>query len=329
MSDVADPRVCVIGAGHLSTRRIYPYLGAAGAVLAGACDLDPERAERNARRFGGRAYTDWEAMLAHEKPDAVLVCIGPSEHADLAPRILRRGFPVYTEKPPAATAAGALHVARVAHETGLLCTTAFKKRYATTYNRAREWIARFPPEDVYSISVDYACGHMANDSERTDFLLDFGIHWIDLVPYLMGDVRQVWAYQKEGHAYAVGLQFRSGAVGVMNLNDARSFGVPTEEVEISIRGGNAMTIHNSSCWRIVEGEKPCEWREPPTFISAGDSGYETGHLAEIEAFVAAVREGGTTRSTIYESYKSMVLLEATREAAETGRPVDIVCEEIR
>ena len=44
----------------------------------------------------------------------------------------------------------------------------------------------------------------------------------------------------------------------MNLNDGRSFGVPTEEVEISIRGGNFMTIHNSSCWRITEGGKPKE-----------------------------------------------------------------------
>lgn len=25
-----DPRICIIGAGALSTRRIYPYIGAAG-----------------------------------------------------------------------------------------------------------------------------------------------------------------------------------------------------------------------------------------------------------------------------------------------------------
>jgi predicted dehydrogenase len=84
-----------------------------------------------------------------------------------------------------------------------------------------------------------------------------------------------------------------------------------------------MTIHNSSCWRITQGEKPCEWREPPTFISAGDSGYETGHLAEIEEFVAAIREGRSTRSNIFESYKSMVLYEAIRESARTEQIVAV------
>src|SRR5581483_9535467 len=107
---------------------------------------------------------------------------------------------------------------------------------------------------------------------------------------LFGEARQVFAFAKERHAYAVSLRFANGAVGSLNLTDGRSFGVPTEEVEITVRGGNFMTIHNSSCWRITQGEKPCEWREPPTFISAGDSGYETGHLAEIEEFVAAIRE---------------------------------------
>jgi len=76
------------------------------------------------------------------------------------------------------------------------------------------------------------------------------------------------------------------------------------------------------------GGKPTEWREPPTFTSAGDSGHETGHLAELEDFVQAIREGRTTsRSSIFESYKTMVLYEAIAESARTGRPVAIRYEE--
>src|SRR4051794_36645281 len=121
-----DPRLCVVGAGSHATRRIYPYLGAAGAQLVGVCDLDREKAERNARRFGGTPYDALEPMLEAEQPDGVIVCIGPNAHAELAPIVMRRGIPVYTEKPPAATAAAALAVARVSQETGVLCTTAFK-----------------------------------------------------------------------------------------------------------------------------------------------------------------------------------------------------------
>jgi UDP-N-acetylglucosamine 3-dehydrogenase len=318
-----DPRLCIVGAGSLSTRRIYPYIGAAGAQLAGVCDLDREKAERNARRFGGRVYQDLEAMLTAEKPDGVIICIGPEQHAALAPVVMNLGYPVYTEKPPAPSAAKALEVARVSRETGMLCTTAFKKRYAVAYSRAREWIGSFAAEDHLSLSIDYASAQYSNADDRSSFLLDFAIHIIDLTGYLFGDVQQVFAFTRDRHAYAVSLQFASGAVGSLNLNDGRSFAVPTEEVEISVRGGNFMTIHNSSCWRITENGKPCEWREPPTFTSGGDSGNETGHLGELVDFVTAIREGRTTRSSIHESAKSMLLYEAIKESAETGQVVSV------
>ena len=89
-----------------------------------------------------------------------------------------------------------------------------------------------------------------------------------------------------------------------------------------------MTIHNSACWRITENGKPTEWRESPTFTSAGDSGNDTGHLAETVDFLSAVREGRGTRSGIYESYKSMVLYEAIRRSAEREEVVAVEYEDV-
>ena len=324
----SDPRIAIVGAGSLSTRRIYPNIGAAGGELVGVCDLDREKAERNARRFGGRVYRDMERMLEEEDPDGVIICIGPEQHAELAPVVLEKGYPVYTEKPPAPSASAALEVARVTEETGLLCTTAFKKRYSVAYDRATDWLGKFDPSDRYSISIDYASAQYDNESLRTLFLHDFAIHIIDLVGYLFGDVEKVFAFSKGRDAYAVSLKFACGAVGSLNLNCGRSFSVPTEEVEITVRGGNFMTVRNSSCWRITEEGEPAEWHEPPTFTSAGDSGRNTGHLAEIEDFLSAITEGRTTRSNIYESYKSMVLYEAIAQSAETGEPVVVRYQQI-
>jgi predicted dehydrogenase len=314
---VPDPRLCIIGAGRLSTNRIFPYIGAAGAQLVGVCDLDSEKAIRNARRFGGTAYSDYQSMLGEQKPNGVIVCVGPAFHATLATEIMRLGYPVYTEKPPAESAAAALAVARVARETGLLCTTGFKKRYNHSYTRAKEWLGQFPPEDLLSLSIDYCSGYYENKTPLTTFLLDFGIHVIDLTQFLFGDVESVCAFSRDGHAYGVSLRFVNGAVGTLDLNDGRAWDIPTEEVEITIKGGNFMTVHNSSIWRITENLKTIEWREPPTYISRGDSGRETGHLAEIEDFVAALKEKrSATRSSIHQSYKSMVLHDAIKLSAE-------------
>ncbi|HCR17904.1 MAG TPA: hypothetical protein DIU35_10520 [Candidatus Latescibacteria bacterium] len=87
-----------------------------------------------------------------------------------------------------------------------------------------------------------------------------------------------------------------------------------------------MTIHNSSTWRISENGKPCEWREPPTFTISGDSCNDTGHLAEVVNFLAAIQEGRTTSSKIAESYKSMALYEGIRTSAPSGRVVDVMYE---
>jgi len=320
---VSDPRICIVGAGRHATRRIYPYIGAAGGQLVGVCDLDAERARRNARRFGGSPYADVDAMLDAESPDAVMICIGPAAHAELAVKVMRRGLPVYTEKPPAPDAATALQVARMSAETGRLCTTAFKKRYALAYERARQFIESAGSGGLLSLSVLHACGRYDNRTPRSDLLLDFGIHGIDLLGYLGGDVTRVFAFTADFHAYAVSLEFAGGAVGTYSLNDGRSFQVPTEEVEITLSGGSHMTVHNSSQWRVTNEGAPAEWREPPTFVAGGDSGNDTGHLAEIVDFLAAVAEGRTTRSNIYESYKSMVLHDAIRESARTGKVVEV------
>ena len=322
------PRIAIVGAGSLSSRRIYPYIGAAGARLVGVCDLDRGKAQRNATLFGGTPYGDMQTMLDREEPDGVIICIGPEAHAELAPVVLRRGIPVYTEKPPAVTAADALAVARVSRETGVLCTTAFKKRYNRAYNRAKEFIAQFPADDLYSVSVDYAAAQYSHDSPRTSFLLDFAIHMIDLSAYLVGYPTEVFAFSKDLDAYAVAAKYAGGGVGSFSFTSGRSFEIPTEEVEITIRGGNSMTIHNSSCWRIAQGGKTSEWREPPTFTSAGDSGHETGHLAEIEDFARAIREGRSTRSSIFESYRSMVLYEGIAESARSGRVIELRYETV-
>ena len=329
MSFDRDPRICIVGAGALSTRRIYPYIGAAGGQLVGICDLDAAKAERNSRRFGGRVYSDVEQMLKAETPDGVIICVGPRGHAQLAQLVLGLGYPVYTEKPPSANAADALAVARKAKATGLLCVTAFKKRYNEAYTRAKQFIDARPADDLYSLSIDYCSKQYSHETLERTFLFDFCVHVIDLAGFLFGDVAEVFAFNKGKDAYAVSVRFANGAVGSFNFADGRSFQIPTEEVEITARGGNFMTVHNSSVWKITENEKCTEWREPPTFTSSGDSGNDTGHLAEIVDFFSALKEGRkTSRSSIYDSYKTMVVYEAIAQSAEMGAVVKVKYETV-
>ena len=322
---MALPRIAIVGAGGLSTKRIYPNIGAAGAVLAAVCDLDENKAAANAERFGGQAvYTDMDDMLAKEALDGVIVCIGPEAHPVAAEKVMRAGLPVYTEKPPAATAVAARRMVDVSRETGMLCTTAFKKRYANCYRRAKAFIESDAFGEPHMHSMDYTASPYSSDgSPRRSFLLDFCIHGIDLVGFLFGDVDTVWVAAKGQRAFAVSLRFASGAVGTLSLTDQRTGKQPTEEVEITGSDGSFMSIRNSCTYRIFEKGRIADYYEPNFSTSAGEGGAETGHLTEIRAFIEAIAGGPRPPSHIEESYKSMVLYEAIDRAAESGAPVAI------
>ena len=322
---MTDPRVCIVGAGNHSSGFVTPKIGSAGGDLVGVCDLDREKAERNARRWGGTAYTDMETMVDEERPDGVIIVVGAAAYAELAPVVIEREIPVYTEKPPAPTADEALELARMADAADVVYSVGMKQRYATVYDRAKRWIDSFDPSRKYSIALTRGLGDYG---EGGGVLLGSGIHSIDLLQYLFGDVDRVMAFAKGRQAYAVSMQFADGAVGTFEINDGRSFEVPAEEMEITIEGGNFMSIHNSCEYRITEDGEPSEWHEPPMWIAPGDPGHETGLLTELEAFFASIESGESTRSSIYESYKSMELYEAILDAAERGRPVEVTYREL-
>jgi predicted dehydrogenase len=105
-------RLGMIGAGNLASRRLYPVLHTIeNLTLAAVCDLDEAKAKRNAQRFGGeQVFTDHKRMLAEGNLDAVVVCVDPRAHEALAIEVMEAGLPVYTEKPPAVTAAGGFSV---------------------------------------------------------------------------------------------------------------------------------------------------------------------------------------------------------------------------
>ena len=317
-------RLGIIGAGNLSSRRIYPCLHSIDdLLLAAVCDLDEAKAKRNAQKFGGeRVFTDHRRMLAEANLDAVVVCVAPQTHEPLAIEVLQAGLPVYTEKPPAVTAAGARRMLEASRRAGKLCMTAFKKRYAPAYVKAREIVDSADFGAPHLLSIDYASGAYRNDpsNPRSWFLLDFGLHIIDLTRFLFGEVAEVFAWERQQTAYAVSLRFANGAVGTLALTSHRDYPVSTEKVELTGAQSRMISLSNSielTYWQDKEIEA---WHSPSFSTAGGDSLLETGFRPELAAFVAAVRDpqAPAPPSNIASSYRTMLLYEAIKHSAESG-----------
>jgi predicted dehydrogenase len=332
VEDVVSPvRLGVVGAGALSSRRIYPCLHSLPVSLAAVCDLDRARAEQAARWFGGEAvYTDYREMLAGAELDGVIVCVDPAQHHRLALDALRAGLPVYTEKPPAVRAADAFEMLAASRRAGTICMTGFKKRFAPAYQKAKAAIMDAAFGAPTLLSIDYCCGPTyRNDPSdpRSQFLLDFCIHIIDLSRYLFGEVAEVIARAKGEAAYAVTLLFRNGALGTLAMSSQRAWDVSCEKVELTGGPGQFITCSNSV--EMTHYSTPAgggsvqirSWHSPSFSTAGADSLRETGFLGELEEFVACVRDGREPESSISSAAETMRLYEAIGQAAREGRPV--------
>lgn len=313
----------VVGAGALSTRKIYPSLSYINEVsLEAVCDLDEGKARRNADKFGAKmVFTNIHEMLREAELDAVVICIGPEQHAELAPLVMKAGLPVYTEKPPSVNAKGALNVARISQETGKLCMTAFKKRYTPLYVHMKEQMKNTTFGKPSMLVIQRSFSKFANVSPRANFLLDFCIHLTDLSAWLMGMVTAVHALSPEPNTWSIQMIFESGAIGSLSFC-AHTDGVyPDEQVTIYgendamlfVRDGYSLTFAHDRIYHILH---------QINLTTAGQEGLtESGFLPEIQAFIKAVHTGDQSgiRSDIVSSYRSMLIHDSIIESARTGK----------
>ncbi len=316
-------RIATIGAGGLSSSRIYPCFHKLPIELVAVCDLDEEKAKRNAEVFGGKkVYTDYQKMLSDETLDAIIVCVGPEAHAKLAVEIMEHGLPVYTEKPPAPDAKEAAEVAKVSRKTGKICMTAFKKRFAPVYRRAKEIIEDESFGRPALLSVDYSSGPYNCDPSLgySPFLTDFTVHIIDITRYLFGEVDELFAYMQGYGTFSVTMKHIKGGLTNLALTCHRSWAIPTEQIEITGEEREFVRISNSTVLSYWSKDSLVEGMEPNFSISRGDSLVETGFLGELQEFVAAVKEDRQPESNIESSARTMLLHDNIMAAAESSEP---------
>jgi predicted dehydrogenase len=143
----------VIGAHAWAEKAHLPgYAGYARANVTAVCDVDRERAERMAERFGiPRVYTDHRELLADDAVAMVDVCTPTHTHAALSTDALLAGKHVLCEKPLAERARDAFALARLAHDRSLRTKLGFTFRYSPAIRQIHAWIADGTLGEIFHI----------------------------------------------------------------------------------------------------------------------------------------------------------------------------------
>lgn len=218
--------LCVVGCGSLSKRMHGPsYRQYADrhpdVVLAACCDLDPARAEAYRQAFGfARAYSDFRAMLAAERPAAVCLMAPVEATCALGCAILELGYPLLLEKPPGLDGDECRRLIAAAAKAGVPNQVAFNRRYCPLVAELKTRLEAFPPEAIHDLRYDFLrIGRKDPDFSTT------AIHGIDTVRFLAGaDYRRVRFTYRELPELGPGVanlfleaEFASGATAHLNF----------------------------------------------------------------------------------------------------------------
>jgi len=308
-----DLRVGFLGAGGFATHTIYPALHFAPLVLKAICDMDVEKADRNAKKFGGstNVYEDRHQMYQSEDLEAIVISMGPESRLPLVIEALEAGYHVFTPKPPAASLEATIKLADVARANNRKLMINFQRRFSIGVRSAIEIINQDSFGQISQIFCSFCSGTYGTPQI---YLLDFAIHHFDLIRHLGGEVKTVSTFHNEidgQGSFAVSVEFESGAVGIMQLNSQRLWRRNYDRIEIT---GQGQYVVLDGLWTIQHYAE-----NQNTFtdnFSDQRNGELTGDGVSLTEFVHAIREDREPVASIDDCIGTMRLYDAVLQTQQ-------------
>ncbi|MCX8124289.1 MAG: Gfo/Idh/MocA family oxidoreductase [Spirochaetes bacterium] len=201
------PVVALIGCGRIGfllendPLRYKPcthYGGAKAAKLAitCACDINTKRLQAFSKEAGislSRCYTDYQTLLAQEKPHCVIIASWTHTHAQIGIAAAQNGAKVIVcEKPIASTLEEAKTLIEVCNTFNTTLIINHERRYDYRYNYVKKLIAKNVIGSISSVhGFVFTPSKTHQPGSGGGPLLHDGTHLIDIVQYLFGSIVQV------------------------------------------------------------------------------------------------------------------------------------------
>jgi len=228
-----------IGCGVHATQMLLPQLVRHDVRITALCDLEGTRLASAGRQFGvTNLTTDAEALIRSADIDAVGMAVGPDQHLVFGKKALERGLPVFMEKPPSGSTAGARELLAASEKSGKPLLVGFMKRYSAGNKIAANILRSGRFGDIYGLTGYYmtAPGYFAGNVDYTGFFLHHCVHYMDLVSFLVSPVAKLTARKVEKDRgkvlFHVNFDFECGAIGTIAMGTMQSRGAPVERIEI-------------------------------------------------------------------------------------------------
>ena len=354
----------LVGCGSIAPTQAKALAALPGdARLTHCCDTNSALADKFAAEFGLKTAS-FEAIMTDPAIDAVTFCTPSGLHATLGARALAAGKHVVIEKPMEITPAACEPLLAAQRASGRKLAIISQHRFDPSTQKIRAALdqgefgklilteARVPwyRTQEYYDSGDWR-GTWALDGGGC--LMNQGIHTVDLMLWLAGPVKTVYAQMRTaGHerievedAVCATLTFASGAIGNLMATTSAHPGFPAylglhgtqgsaiiegdELKTFAIRGRE--TVHGQSATAhalqvATGGTKSATAHAaaiPEAPAATGAWAWGDAHRAQFADFIRAVRTHGTPLVDGVAGHASVALINAVYESARTGRVVTL------
>jgi len=334
----------IIGCGRISKKHIDAINSITDAKLAAVCDLDEEKARKQAEYAGGvNSYTSYDEMLEKEDVDVVNVLtpsgMHPRHTIDIVKKYKKH---IVVEKPMALRLEDADEMITTCDEHGVRLFVVKQNRYNLPVMKLRDAVERkrFGKMVMGTVRVRWCRPQEYYDQDewRGTWELDGGAltnqasHHIDLLEWMMGDPISVMAktgtfltdVEVEDTGVAI-IKFRNGALGVVEATTATrprdlegSLSILGEKGSVVIGG---FAVNKMETWNFTDSLDQENQAVLEEFAEMPPNVYGFGHQRYLEHVIDCIENNKKALVDGFEGRKSIELINAIYESAETGKEV--------
>lgn len=349
--------IAIIGCGRIAQNAHLPALTKMEDVrIKYACDILPEKAQAAKEKYPAieQAITDYKVALADPEVEAVFVLTPNYAHYTIAMDALKAGKHVMCEKPITVSYALSAEMAEEAKKQGKLLNIGVCNRYHKSVELIEEMNRKGELGNIYHVYCSFRAsrsipglgGDFTNKAQSGGgVLIDWGIHFLDLVLYILGGAHLKTAtcdayceMAKDMKSYKYKSMWAEDTKDVENgVNDVDDFisgYVRTDKASISFNGawaenidepnqmyidflGDKKGIRLTYCgqFAILDGEtleRTVTEHEIPNMYAAED-----------RAFIDATKTGEENRNYIDNILESMKLLDTLYASSKAKKEITL------
>ena len=335
-------KVGLIGTGAIANKHAQAYKNIGYKIVA-VSNKTAERGQAFADQWGSEFFTDWADVCRHPEVDFIDLCTFPDMRLEPLKVAADAGKHIQVQKPIAIDVATAEEMIAYTKAKGVKLSVVSQGRFNDSIQflkkaidsgrlgkifQADAYVKWWRSEEYYSRPIK---GSWAVEGGGS--LINQGIHQVDWLLYLMGDVKQVFGQWHLGVRHKIEsddvlcalLRFENEATSVIQTSTAMWPGL-TERIELHGTKGTAiLTGDRLTRWDVVDDSG--DPAPVAADVSSGASDPMAISLAPFERafldFGEAIRTGSSPLISGEEGLRALELVQSIYTSARENRLVQI------